>query len=188
MMKNIEGFNRYVAIVGFKDVKIKDANSLLSLVRERTEDAEVQFFNAELIAGWEHLYFAVLNALKAFESRLNISNSLAIEILLYASARRQIKRAVELLGITSSSSNIAAVILAETESKANKALETVSHVMLGKRDDNVIELSNEKFDIIKNLFNISEAELNAKLERKGMEKKALTDLVIEHVALLAIQR
>jgi hypothetical protein len=30
--------------------------------------------------------------------------------------------------------------------------------------------------------------LNAKLERKGMEKKALTDLVIEHVALLAIQR
>ena len=188
MIKRIKGFNKYVAIVGFKDVKIEDADSLLSLARERTEDAEVQFFNAELVAGWEHLYFAVLNALKAFESKLNISNSLAVEILLYASAQRQIKRAVGLLGIKSSSSNIAAVILAETELKAKEILETVSHLILGKYDDSILELTDAKFDGIRKLFSISESELNAKLERKGMERKALTDLVIEHVALLVIQR
>jgi len=187
-MKRIEGFNRYIAIVGFKDVKIKDANSLLNLIREKTANAEVQFFDAELIAGWEHLYFAVLNALKAFESKLNISNSLAVEILLYASAQRQIKKAVELLGINSGSSNVAAVILAETESKVNEILETVSHLMPGERDDSVLELTREKFGGIKKLFSISEPELNAKLESRGMERKALTDLVIEHVALLAIQR
>jgi len=188
VMKRIEGFNRYVAIVGFKDAKIKDTNSLLSLVRERTEDAEVQFFDAELIAGWEHLYFAALNGLKAFENRLNISNSLEVEILLYASAQRQIKKAVELLGIKSSSSNIAAVVLAETELKAEEILETLSQILDAKRDDSVLELTEEKFDGIKKLFGISESELNAKLEREGMERKALTDLVIEHVALLAIQR
>jgi len=187
-MKNIEGVNRYVAIVGFKDVKVKDANSFLSLVREKTRDTEVQFFDAELIAGWEHLYFAILNALKAFENRLNISNSLAVEILLYASAQRQIKKAVELLGIKLTSSRVAVVILAETELKAKEILETVSHLMSGKRDDSVLELTDEKFDCIKELFDISESELNAKLERKGMERKALTNLVIEHVALLVIQR
>jgi len=188
VMKKIESFNRHIAIVGFKDVKIKDANSLLNLIREKTANAEVQFFNAELISGWEHIYFAVLNALKAFENKLNISNSLAVEILLYASAQRQIKKAVELLGINSGSSNVAAVILAEPESKVNEILETISYLIPARRDDNVLELAEEKFGDIKKLFNISEPELNAKLERKGMEKQALTDLVIEHVALLAIQR
>lgn len=188
MIRRIEVFNRYVAIAGFKDVKVKDANKLLTLVREKTGDAEVQFFDAKLIAGWEHLYFAVLNALKAFKNKLNISNSLAVEILLYASAQRQIKKAVELLGIKPSSSNIAVLVLADTKLKANKTLETVSRLIHGKRDDSVIELTNEKFDGIKELFGISEPELNAKLERKGMEKKALTDLIIEHVALLALQR
>jgi len=126
--------------------------------------------------------------LKAFENRLNISNSLAVEILLYASAQRQIKKAVELLGIKSSSPNITAVVLAETELKAKEILETLSQTLDAKRDDSVLELTEEKFDGIKKLFGISESELNAKLERRGMERKALTDLVIEHVALLAIQR
>jgi KEOPS complex subunit Cgi121 len=188
MIRRIEGFDKYVAITGFKDVKIKDANSLLSLVRKKTAGAEVQFFDSELIASWQHLYFAVLNALKAFENRLNISDSLAVETLLYASAQRQIKKAVELLGIKPSSSNVAVVVLAETELKTSKTLETVLHLMLGKRDDSVLELTSKKFDGIKKLFGISELEQNAKLERKGMERKALTDLVIEHVALLALQR
>lgn len=187
-MKRVEDYNRYVAIVGFKDVKKKDVNSLLTIIRERTRDVEVQFFDAKLIAGWEHLYFALLNALKAFENKLNISNSLAVEILLYASAQRQIKKAVELLGMKPSSSNVAVTVLAETELKANKTLETISNMISGKCDDSVLELTNEKFDDIKDLFGISEPELNARLESKGLERKALTDLVIEHVALLAIQR
>lgn len=188
MIKKIEEFNRYIVIAGFKNVKIKDADSLLNLVRERTKDAEVQFFDGELIAGWEHLYFAVLNALKAFENKLNISNNLAVEILLYASAQRQIKKAVELLGIKLDSANVAILVLAETELKAKKTLETVLHIIPGKRDDSILELTDEKFDDIQKLFGISEVELNSKLEGKGAERKALSDLVIEHVALLAIQR
>jgi tRNA threonylcarbamoyladenosine modification (KEOPS) complex Cgi121 subunit len=188
MLKRLEGFNVCAAIAGFKDVNIKDANSLLSLIRERTIDGEAQFFDAELIAGWEHLYFAVLNALKAFENKVNISNSLAVEILLYASAQRQIKNAIESIGIKTGSLDVAVVVLAETELKANEILENVSQLILGKRDDTVLALTEKKSDSIKKLFNISETELNAKLEKKHMEKKALTDLVIEHVALLAIQR
>jgi KEOPS complex subunit Cgi121 len=188
MNEKLEEFNKYVAIVGFRDVKIKDIDSFLNLVREKIRAAEIQFFDAKLVAGREHLYFAILNALKAFENKSNISNSLAVEVLLYASAQRQIKKAVELLGIKPTSSNVAVLILAETELKANKALEDISNIISGKRDDNVIELTDEKFVGIKKLFGISELELSTKLERKGMERKALTDLVIEHVALLALQR
>lgn len=188
MIEKLEEFNKYVVTVGFRDVKIKDIDSFLNLVREKIADAEVQFFDAKLVAGKEHLYFAILNALKAFENKSNISNSLAVEVLLYASAQRQIKKAVGLLGIKPTSSNVAVLILAETELKANKALEDVSNMISGKRDDSILDLSDEKFVGIKKLFGISELELSTELERKGMERKALTDLVIEHVALLALQR
>ena len=37
------------------------------------------------------------------------------------------------------------------------------------------------------MFGISDIEIEAKLRRKGLEREALADLVIEHVALLSTQ-
>lgn len=187
MIKKIEGFHKYIAITGYRDVKIEDTKSFLDNIRKKTEGVSVQFFNANLIAGFEHLYFAALNALKTFESKLNISNSLAVETLLYASAQRQIKKAVELLGIKAESSEVAVLILAGTEAKVRETLNAISEFIQGIHDDDVIDLSDEKFEIIKKLFGISELELGAKLEKKGFEKEALINLVIEHMALLAIE-
>lgn len=187
MIKRIEDFDKHIGIIGFRNVKIEDVRSFLDYIRKKTEGVSVQFFNANLIAGPEHLYFAALNALKAFESNLNISNSLAVETLLYASAQRQIKKAVELLGIKAESSEVAVVVLAEKETKVREALEAISKFVQGIRDDDVTELSDEKFEVIKGFFGISELELEAKLKKKGFEKKALINLVIEHMALLATE-
>ncbi len=186
MIKRIESFDKHIGITGFRNVKIEDAKSLLNGIRKKTEGVSVQFFNANLIAGPEHLYFATLNALKAFESNLNISNSLAVEILLYASAQRQIKKAVELLGIKDESSEVTVLVLAETEDKVRETLEAISEFIQGIPDDDVIELSDKKFEMIRELFGISDFELEAKLEKKVFEKEALIDLVMEHMALLAI--
>jgi len=60
--------------------------------------------------------------------------------------------------------------------------------MLGERGDNVLELTDDKFEGIKRLFGVSDLEIGAKLRREGLEKEALVDLVIEHVALLATHR
>ena len=188
MIKRIEGYDKYIGVTGFKNVKIEDVKSFLDNVRKKTEDVSVQFFNANLIAGPEHLYFAALNALKAFESKMNISNSLTVETLLYASAQRQIKKAVELIGIKAASSKVVALVLTETEAKVRETLEAISELIPGIRDDDVVELSDEKFEMIKGLFGISKLELEAKLEKKGFEKEALINLVIEHMALLAIER
>lgn len=188
MIREIEGFSKYIAIAGFRNVRIGNVNGLLDAVRGRIREACVQFFDARGIAGWEHLLFAVLNALRAFESKMNISNSLAIETLLFASAQRQIRKAVELLGIKPESSRVAALIIAETQQGAAEALETVSELIPGERDDSVVELADEKIEDIKRLFGISDLELRSKLKKEGLEKQALIDLVIEHVALLATQR
>ncbi|MFQ5999862.1 MAG: KEOPS complex subunit Cgi121 [Candidatus Bathyarchaeia archaeon] len=188
MTKKLEGFNKHFAIAGFRNVKIKDVNRFLEDVRREVKEAHVQFFDARLIAGQQHLYFAVLNAMRAFEKKLNISSNLAVEALLYASAQRQIRKAVDMLGIKPDSSQVAVLVIAETRQGADLALETISELMSGERDDHVLELTDEKFEGIKKLFGVSDLEIEAKLRGEGFEKEALIDLVIEHVALLATQR
>ena len=188
MIRKLEDFDKYVAVAGFQNVKVNDINGFFNVIRKKLKDTNVQFFDARLIAGWKHLYFAALNALNAFKNKTNISNSVAVETLLYASAQRQINKAVELLGIKPESSQVAVLAIAETKQKTATILETISELMSGKRDDSVIELTSEKVNGIKRLFGISNLELEAKLEKKGFEKEALLNLVIEHVALLATQR
>jgi KEOPS complex subunit Cgi121 len=188
LIRKLEDFDRYFAAAGFRNVKVNDINGFFNVIRKKLKDANVQFFDARLIAGWKHLYFAALNALNAFKNKTNISNSVAVETLLYASAQRQINKAVELLGIKPESSQVAVLVIAETKQKTATILETVSELISSERDDSVIELTSEKVNGVKRLFGISKLELEAKLEKKGFEKKALLNLVIEHVALLATQR
>lgn len=183
-----EGFGQHLGIAGFKDVRMKDVNVFLSSVKEKTGNACVQFLDASLVAGWEHLQFAALNALNAFRSKVNISSSLAMEILLYASAQRQIKEAVRLAGLKSTTSSVAVVILSENGNQIDHILRVVSELLDGKRDDSVLDLTRDKVAGLKRFFGISKVELEAKTERKGAEKRALLDLVIEHMALLVTRR
>ena len=179
--------NRCITIAGFKNVEINDVNGLLEHVRGEAPEVCVQFFDARTIAGKEHLYFAALNALKAFEQKKNISSNLAIETLLYASAQRQIRKAVEMLGIKRDSSQIVILIIGKSKHETSSSLKVISRLIPCERDDNVFDLTDEKIGNIKKLFSISDLEIGAKLRRKGLEKEALADLVIEHGALLATQ-
>jgi len=188
VIERLECFDQYLVAAGFKNVKIVDIDKFLAGVKEKTGNTCVQFFDATLIAGRDHLRFAALNSLNAFKNKLNISNSLAMESLLYASAQHQIKDALKLLGIKPNSNRVAVLVLAETQNQASSILESVSKLLQGKQDDSVIEFSNEKVDGLKRLFQISELELEAKTEKKDAQKEALLDLIIEHMALLATER
>jgi tRNA threonylcarbamoyladenosine modification (KEOPS) complex Cgi121 subunit len=176
--------NKKISIIGFSNVKLKNINSFLEQFRKENKNTPIQFFDAKHVAGSQHLYFAALNALNAFEKKINISNNLEIEALLYASAQRQIQKAIKTVGIKQDSTEIAMLILTEDRHKKIGQLRLVSENVPGKRNDKVLELTNKKIDKIKKLFNISDTEFDAKLKKKGREKEALTDLVIERMALL----
>jgi len=188
LIKKMETFNSFLAIDGFRNVKIEDSNKFFGAVRREVKDAHVQLFDAQLVAGWEHLYFAALNGLNAFRNKTNISKNLAVETLLYASAQRQIEKAVELLGIKPDSSQVAVLIIADTKQMATSTLKAVSRLTMGERDESVLEITKGKVKSIRELFGISDLELETMLEKEASEKKALIDLVIEHMALLATQR
>jgi len=188
LIKELREFGKFLVIAGFRNVKIEDAARLLDLIRERAKRADIQIFDAMSIAGWEHLYFAALNALNAFKNGLNISKSLAVETILFSSAQRQIRKAIELMGVGSKTSEVGVLIIANSRQEAVEALRIVSGLIGGERDDTVLELTDKKFEHIRKLFNVSKLELEAVLKQKGLEKEALTNLMIERMALLAAQR
>jgi tRNA threonylcarbamoyladenosine modification (KEOPS) complex Cgi121 subunit len=187
LLKEIEEFKKWVEIAGFKRVKIKNIESLLhTAYRGKRSINAIQFLDAESVATWEHVYFAVLNALTAFKNKRNISKSLAMETMLYASTQRQIRRATEFIGIKPTSCNIVILLVGETPQVVESALAKISRLINGRRDDRVLGLSQKKVRKIKEKFGISETEFGTVAEKNGLEK-ALVNLLIERMALLATQ-
>jgi KEOPS complex subunit Cgi121 len=186
LIKKAEGFGKFIAIAGFRDVTIRNINNFLDF-NQKKDSETIQFFDADLIAGPEHLFFAAINALNTFRRKINISKTMTIETLLFASAQRQIKKAINILGIKSTSSRLAVLIIDKKQQNISKTLEFLSDLIPGQRDDRVLELNDEKFGRIKKMFDISDLELSSKLRKIGLERDALIDLVFEHIALLVIR-
>ncbi|HDJ04404.1 hypothetical protein CW711_02910 [Candidatus Bathyarchaeota archaeon] len=183
-----EILNKYVIIAGFEDTKVKDVEALLKEIQKKTGSrGHIQLLDAGLIAGSEHLYFAVLNALKAFQGGFNISRNLAVEVLLFASAQHQIDKAIKLLGIKPCLSDVAVVVIADNRSEAAKILEEASRMLSGKRRDDVLEIDEGKAEAIKEAFEITDLEVEA-ASRGGSTAETLKNLVIERMALLPARR
>lgn len=188
MLEYIEEFGRYLLITGFREVRIGNVEVFFKTIRnEKPADVEIQFFDAQLVATWQHLYFAVLNALTAFKNEENISRDLAMEIMLYVSAQRQIRKAMKILGIKPYSSNIAMTAVADRPNSTGAVLSKACKNLRVKPNETVIELTRSKEEAIRKAFDISEPELES--VRKGDDyETALVDLVIERMALLSTRR
>ncbi len=185
MLKPIAKGAKHVGITGFKGVKAGKPELLLKAIRSgKQADVVVQFFNADLIATWEHLYFAVVNALMAFETERNISRDLAVEVVLYASAQRQIRKAIELLGVKADCADVAVVVVAEAPRAVEATLQSLSKQFSRKQEDQALELSPAKVQSIRRAFTIADDEL-AVITKKGDVDRALVDLIIERMALLS---
>ncbi|MBE0516219.1 MAG: hypothetical protein IBX41_02345 [Methanophagales archaeon] len=144
----------------------------------------IQAMNAELIAGEEHIQSAVEKAIRALKREKGITSDLGLEILLYASGRRQIERALG-MGVTEGKKNVAIVIVDE---RGEKELEVVAEEVKGKIGIEEVPIRELESDLsnsnkkgrIKEFFSITEDEVTAVGEEK------LKMLVLERVALLDV--
>ena len=186
MLKYIEEASKYVELTGFRNVSVKDVENFVKAAREATlQKASIQFFDADLVATWQHLYFAVLNAFLAFRNERTISKTVAMEVVLYASAQRQIRKALQLIGVKSVSTNVAAVIIGANPDSIRAALSAVSKRVGAEPDETVLELTRGKTLNIRKAFGISDEELEVVTKKDTTQ--ALIDLVIERSALLSTQ-
>lgn len=185
MLKNLEEYGKFVQITGFREVNIGDAKAFVEAFQtELPDDVQIQLFDAELVATWQHLYFAVLNALMAFQNKRNLSKDLSVETVLYASAQRQIKKALDLVGVKPNSTNVAFLALGRKADLVRSAVEAVAGRLGAKPDETVLELTQTKILRIRAAYDILDTELQV-TSAKGDAEQALVDLVIERVALLS---
>jgi KEOPS complex subunit Cgi121 len=132
----------------------------------------IQAFDADKLAGKEHLTFAIEKALETFKKGTNIANDLAKEIMLYAAGTRQINRAVK-IGVHDGLNNIALVAVGEMID-----LSAFDEVTPG----NVLQYRGSKNSVLMDIFNITQEEIEA----AGAEK--IPELVLERVALVDVMK
>lgn len=184
MLIRLEEHKRYAEITGFREVQIENTKEIADAMRcVKERDTVIQFLNAELVATWEHLFFALLNAVVGFESDRNISKSLGVEIMLYASAQNQIRKAIDLVGVKNGCVDLAVVVVGSNEESVETALSAVKKRLGKEPDESVLELFGNKAEKIRGAFGINESEIEATTSDSA--EKTIVNLIIERMALLA---
>ncbi len=184
MRYQLEEYSKTVEITGYRGITFAKAEAYLKLHRKQDAVLEIQFFDAQLIATAQHLWFAVLNALQAFKGKTNLSKTPAMETMLYASAQRQIQRAIDRCGIKPQTTNLAVVIIGDSPSQVQTQLQQVTDFLGLDADRNVLEMTESKAEKIAKTFRIAKEEVETV---GGPLELAIVNLVIERVALLATQ-
>ncbi|MDZ7746437.1 MAG: KEOPS complex subunit Cgi121 [Halobacteriales archaeon] len=139
-------------------------------------DVTVQAFDARFVVGERHLTRAVTIADRERERGNAIARDRAVEILLYAAGRRQIRRALE-LGV--SEGETPAVILVTTDGPTGD--EAGAREMIADLLEQRPTLGDYDPERVRSFFDIGDKELAA-------TDATLADLVLERVALLVVER
>jgi len=171
-----------IVVIGARGT-IKNIDSFVEhlLLFSKKENLVIQAFDATVIYGKDHLISATTHAQRAFEQGRNATNSLALEILLYAAGERQIQRAIQKIGVKKGEQAIAFVIINDmtlkTKSHIEKAviqkLLTTFHLT---SDDTVLEGNRTTLK----KFGITEKEIST------VPESNYGDLILEKVALVDI--
>ena len=108
-----------------------------------------------------------------------------METMLYASAQRQIQKAINRSGIKPQTQNMALIIIGDDPKQIETTLKEVTKSVGSEPDESVLDLTKNKEEKIKETFEITDEEL--KVLENGYQKKAIINMVIERVALLSTQ-
>lgn len=118
-------------------------------------DCSISLLNADFVADKEHAKFAAKKAIKAWRKKENIAKTLAMEVLLYASATRQINKAMKIGIKKNSKSNVVAVIIGKDVGECVRRFKDAS----GFNEEQVLIASEDKTKRLKRFFDIGKEEV-----------------------------
>lgn len=182
--------NEVTHVVGMSEIHNSNRltqDELLSLAKSLSSDSiVVQLMNGKLIADETHLLSAAQNALNAQNGGYMLSRSLDVEIIVYASAQRQIGRALEELGVYDDLEHIAAVTIGSDKKTVEQTLRNMGE-KIGTEFSNPFEASKERYDRIREHFKIEEREISTFTESNDVmeRQKALSRCIVSRVSLVA---
>jgi len=164
-----------------KDVLIKVAS-------EGEKDIyAIQFLDSSLIVSVGHLLSAAQNAVNAWKGDYMLTRGLDAEVLVYASAQRQIGRAIENLGIHDGLQSIALTVVGGDK----KAVRDVITKMVDKVGEEVKPAfvpDRERLERIMHHYSIDEKEIKALTDSDEVEiwAEALSKCVVSRVSIVAL--
>jgi len=174
------------AILCEKSVTKKLFDNILQLSEK--EKVIIQLFDSEKIATWKHIFIATLNAIAAFKQSRNIASQLSLEILLYATGQRQIRDAINILGVSEQTRKVAILILGDSKEKITAIFSQITELLNGKEEEKLLEIYNEeKLQQLLNTFKITKEELDATI-RKEDKKEAIVKCILDRVSVFAVEK
>lgn len=176
LVLDVEG-RRYAA-QGVRDAEIKDPEALLQKVKQ-ISTTPVVLVNADFIAGRRHIELLLKQAYEASRRGVTYAKQPEIDLIARVACEKQLKKAVEKVGLKPSRMNILALSLGEG-SFSTEFIKVLAS--LGTLDDSVIELTDEKSPKL-----ISQHDLVEALASTLMDEDALPYLLAEKSALLAYE-
>lgn len=164
------------------------ADALVKLASEREEGIyAIQFLDSSLIVSVGHLLSAAQNAVNAWKGGYMLTRGLDAEVLVYASAQRQIGRAIENLGIRADLQSIALVVVGGEK----KAVRDVIKKMVNKVGEEIKPAfvpDRERLERIMHHFGVNEKEIKALTDSDEVEiwAEALSKCVVSRVSIVAL--
>ena len=164
------------------------ADALVNLASER--DARIyaiQFLDSSLIASIDHLLSAAQNAVNAWKGDYMLTRGLDAEILVYASAQRQISRAIENLGIRDGLQSIALVVVGGNKKDVRNAISKMV-TKVGEEIKIAFVPDRERLERIMHHYGVNEKEIEALTDSDEIKiwAEALSRCVVSRVSIVAL--
>jgi len=178
---------------------------IIEIIHNKYKDSIFQFFDDKYVLNAEHIYNACYFVMKAFLHKKNISNKRELEFLLYIATKRQIKSAIEDFGIDNKKirDGILNLCIVSSEENLNLINDGIIKTLNASEEETTLNhITIEKYEIIKNYFEITDNQIITVLKSYGIKKNedsitneklnylsmALNDLISEKMALLSLEK
>ncbi len=182
-----EGNDTFIGIAELQNSKGLKQDQLIQLATSiSNESLTVQLLNGKLVADETHLLSAVQNAVNAKNGGYMLSRSLDVEIIVYASAQKQIGRAFDTLGVSDGLNEVAVTVVGTNIDSVKEVVRDLID-KIGNETIPSFAATNERIDRIKDHYQITDKELEtiADSDDAKSQLKALSRCLVSRVSLVA---
>jgi tRNA threonylcarbamoyladenosine modification (KEOPS) complex Cgi121 subunit len=171
------------------NTKPKSLEELFRSAVEKYPDVSIQLVDLDKVPGQRYLKLAAVNASKSFHSKQPIAKTLAMELLLYISAEKQIVKALKQVGVTPETNRTAAVAVGNSRDRVREVASFLSTALgQASQDELLDDWQRQRTKSVRTAFDIGEKELKAILRNNETEWMAIERLAVERSAMLAAKK
>jgi len=156
---------------------------------EKCPEVSIQLVDLDRVPGQRYLKLATVNATKSFHSKQPIAKTLAMELLLYISAEKQIVKALKRVGITAETRRTAALAVGEHRDHVLAAANFLAGRLGQDSEDRLLDdWPRQRIMNVRSGFDIGEEELGAIVRKDETEPMTVERLAVERSAMLAARK